>query len=74
MLAVVQRELTARNLADRDALTNGVDIDPEIEALRQALLAEDAARTAWFQTALNRCPLPRYRPLGRPGWGRHYRT
>ena len=50
--AVAQRELTARNLADRYALTNGIDVEPEIEALRQALIAEDAARTAWFQSAI----------------------
>lgn len=50
--AVAQRELMARNLADRYALTNGIDVEPEIEALRQALIAEDAARTAWFQGAI----------------------
>jgi len=50
--AVAHRELMARNLADRYALTNGIDVEPEIEALRQALIAEDAARTAWFQSAI----------------------
>lgn len=50
--AKAQRELTARNLADRYALTNGIDVEPEVEALRQALIAEDAARTAWFQSAI----------------------
>lgn len=51
--AVANRELAARNLADRDALTGGIDIEPEIDSLRNALLAEDAARTAWYLGAID---------------------
>jgi hypothetical protein len=38
-------------LADRIALTNGVDIEPERQALAQALLAEDQARAQFYAQA-----------------------
>ncbi len=46
------RRLAARALADRFVATGGVDTQPEIEALRLALLAEDQARSAAYSTAL----------------------
>jgi hypothetical protein len=45
------REQAATLLADRIALTNGVDIEPERQALAQALLAEDQARSQFYQQA-----------------------
>jgi hypothetical protein len=50
--AIAARQQAARLLADRIALTNGVDIDPERQALAQALLAEDQARTQFYQATL----------------------
>ena len=49
--AISAREQAATLLADRIALTNGVDIDPERQALAQALLAEDQARSQFYQQA-----------------------
>jgi hypothetical protein len=52
--AIATRQQRARELADRIAFTNGIDIDPERETLAQALLAEDQARSAFsgqMQTA-----------------------
>lgn len=46
------RRLMARNLADRDVLTSGLDVEPERAALADALLAEDALRTQAAQTLL----------------------
>jgi len=49
--AISARQQAATLLADRIALTNGVDIDPERQALAQALLAEDQARGQFYQQA-----------------------
>ena len=49
--AISARQQAATLLADRIALTNGVDIDPERQALGQALLAEDQARSQFYQQA-----------------------
>jgi hypothetical protein len=45
------RRQAAALLADRIALTNGVDIDPERQALAEALLAEDQARAQFYAQA-----------------------
>jgi hypothetical protein len=50
--AIRARQQAARLLADRIALTGGVDIGPEQQQLAQTLLAEDAARRAFFDGAL----------------------
>lgn len=42
--AIATRQQRARELADRIAFTDGVDIDPERQTLVQALLAEDQQR------------------------------
>jgi hypothetical protein len=42
--AIATRQQRARELVDRIAFTGGIDIDPERQALTQALLAEDLAR------------------------------
>jgi hypothetical protein len=47
------RRLAARNLADRYVLTGGLDTEPEVQALRAALLAEDQARGAAFRAQLD---------------------
>jgi hypothetical protein len=49
--ATAARQQTAVILADRIALTGGVDIDPERQALVQALLTEDQLRAAFYQQA-----------------------
>jgi hypothetical protein len=46
--AIATRKQRARELAERIAFTNGVDIDPERQTLAQALLAEDEARSAFI--------------------------
>ena len=46
---IAARQAAALILADRIALTGGVDIDPERQALADALLAEDAARAQFYQ-------------------------
>jgi hypothetical protein len=50
------RMLAARNLADRYVLTGGVDVQPEIDALRAALLDEDQQRGAAGRAALAVAP------------------
>ncbi len=42
--ATETRRLAARNLADRYVLTGGIDVQPEIDTLRAALLNEDQQR------------------------------
>jgi hypothetical protein len=49
--AIGAREQAAAIFADRIALTGGVDIDPEQQALAQALLAEDQLRSQFYQQA-----------------------
>jgi hypothetical protein len=49
--ATAARRQAATLLADRIALTNGVDIDPERQGLAQALLAEDQARSQFYEQA-----------------------
>ncbi len=44
LTAIATRQAAARALAQRIALTTGSDIDPERQALAQALVAEDQAR------------------------------
>lgn len=51
--ALAARMLAARNLADRYVLTGGIDTEPEVQALRAALLAEDQARGAAFRAQLD---------------------
>jgi hypothetical protein len=51
--ALATRMQAARVLADRIALTGGIDIDPERQTLAAALLAEDQARGAAFQRTLS---------------------
>ncbi|MCS6826134.1 MAG: hypothetical protein NZ553_05900 [Caldilinea sp.] len=46
---IAARQQAARILADRIAFTGGVDIEPERQALAQALLEEDQARTHFYQ-------------------------
>jgi hypothetical protein len=48
--ALATRQQRARELVNRLAFTGGADIDPERAALAQALLAEDAARSALVGT------------------------
>ena len=50
--AIEQRQLAARLLADRLILTNGIDIDPETQALASALLAEDQIRSEFYRRSL----------------------
>lgn len=49
--AIAARRQAAALFADRIALTGGVDIDPERQAVAQALLAEDQLRTQFYQQA-----------------------
>ena len=51
--AIAQREQSARVLADRILLTQGVDIDPEVQALTAALNQEDQLREAFYRRALS---------------------
>ena len=51
--AVTARQQAAKALADRYLLTNGIDVDPEREALHTALLNEDKARFEYVQQAAN---------------------
>ena len=46
---IAARHQAARILADRIELTGGVDIEPERQALAQALIEEDQARTQFYQ-------------------------
>ncbi len=46
---ITVRRQAARILADRIAFTSGVDIEPERQALAQALLEEDQARARFYQ-------------------------
>jgi hypothetical protein len=48
---IAARGQAATLLADRIALTNGLDIEPERQGLAQALLAEDQARTQFYAQA-----------------------
>lgn len=50
--AQAPRILAARNLADRYVLTNGIDVEPERQALSAALLAEDQARSVAYRAQL----------------------
>ncbi len=47
--AIATRQATARQLADRLAFTQGVDVEPERQALAMALLAEDQVRAQRLQ-------------------------
>jgi hypothetical protein len=49
--AMAARTQAATLLADRIGLTGGIDIDPERQALAAALLAEDQARSLFYQGA-----------------------
>ncbi|NJN82750.1 MAG: hypothetical protein HC802_11050, partial [Caldilineaceae bacterium] len=46
--AISTRQMAARQLAERLALTGGVDVEPEQKALETALITEDQARAAFF--------------------------
>lgn len=46
---ITARQQAARILADRIAFTGGIDIEPERQALAQALLEEDQARARFYQ-------------------------
>lgn len=46
--AITARQDAARTLADRIAFTGGVDVNPELQALAQALLVEDTLRNQFF--------------------------
>ncbi|MFN3981117.1 MAG: hypothetical protein ACK4SA_12120, partial [Caldilinea sp.] len=46
---IATRRQAARILADRIDFTGGVDIEPERQALAQALIEEDQARTQFYQ-------------------------
>ncbi len=48
---IAARRQAAAILADRFTLTGGVDIDPERQALAQALLAEEQARSLFYEQA-----------------------
>ncbi len=50
--AMEQRQLAARLLADRIILTNGIDIEPEVAALGNALAAEDPVRAEFYRRSL----------------------
>lgn len=50
--AILARQQAARVLADRILLTQGVDIEPETEALAAALVREDQLRDAYYRGAL----------------------
>jgi hypothetical protein len=52
LAAIAARRNAATVLADRIALTGGVDIDPERQSFEQALVDEDQARTAFYAAAL----------------------
>lgn len=54
--ATAARVLAARNLADRWVLTGGIDVQPEIDTLRAALLNEDQQRGAAYRAALAAAP------------------
>ncbi len=54
--ATATRQLAARNLADRFVLTGGIDVQPEIDALRAALLNEDQQRGVAGRAALAVAP------------------
>ena len=51
--AIAQRGQAARALADRYALTGGVDVEPERQTLAAALQAEDQARGAAYQRSIS---------------------
>ncbi len=48
--------MPARNLADRWVLTGGIDVQPEIDTLRAALLSEDQQRGVLYRAALAAAP------------------
>jgi len=50
--AIAQRRFTARQLADRYALTAGTDVEPERQALETALRQEDAVRSEYYRRLL----------------------
>lgn len=50
--AQAPRILAARNLAERYVLTNGIDVEPERQALSAALLAEDQVRSIAYRAQL----------------------
>ncbi len=69
--AISARQQAATLLADRIALTNGVDINPERQALAQALLAEDQVRSQFYQQARDGAvslPQQTWLLLDRIGW------
>lgn len=51
--SINQRRTAARVLVDRIALTAGTDIEPEVQALRAALLQEDQTRDRFYQERLS---------------------
>jgi hypothetical protein len=69
--AISTRQQAATLLADRIALTNGVDIGPERQALAQALLAEDQVRSQFYQQSRDGAvslPQQTWLLLDRIGW------
>lgn len=71
--AVAARQQAARDLADRQVLTNGSDVAPEVERLGGALLAEDQVRAQRAQ-AINAQSISLQQQLGLLIEQRHWRA
>ena len=56
--AIAARRQAAHALADRILFTGGVDVEPELQALTDALRVEDAARNQFFSAQEQAAPSP----------------